>query len=346
MTSEKSSKTKKSFFRRKEKDPDQEKRKLEWDPSDGLQWQDFAGLIIGIFLFFWKLLKLILSPFFWAIDENVKMWRFARQSDTERPMKEEERLFFESIPIIFVITGLSGGVMLGIFVAFSLRGILEDFINNLNLEAFFASIVTVIKFFYEAIVWIISGIGSIFTSIFNFVVSLFSQDPFVAFSGLLGITILFVLLVIVLREKEVFARIQAIFVKLFETIIGSPDRFRLKMSNFYRRANHAVTVFLIGAERLEKRKLQYFKNVAFYTLFTSFLAYIEGIVVAFKFTDGFEDRALIIGYFAFFLLLSGIGSGLFVFFLVARFIDALSRKKYIVKETETEKPNPEKPESE
>ncbi len=342
MTTEKSSKTKRSFFKRKEKDPNTERRKLEWDPSDGLQWQDFVGLIIGIFLFFWRLIKLILSPFFWAIDENVKMWRFARQSDTERLMNEEEKLFFESIPLIFVITGLSGGILLGIFVAFSLRGILEDFINNLNLDAFFGSIVTVIKFIYEAIVWLISGIGSIFTSIFNFVVSLFSQDPFVAFSGLLGITIVFVLILIVLREKEVFARVRAIFLKLFEAIIGSPDRFRLKVGNFYRRANHAVTVLLIGADRLEKRKLQYFKNVAFYTLFTSFLAYIEGIVVAFKFTDGFVDRALIIGYFAFFLLLSGLGSGLFVFFLVARFIDALSRKKYIVKETASEEMKEEK----
>lgn len=332
MSTEESSKTKKTLFKRKNKSDSDEKRKLVWDPSDGLQWQDFVGLIIGVFLFFWRLIKLIFSPFFWAIDENVKMWRFARQSETERPMKEEERLFFESIPLIFVITGLSGGVLLGIFVAFSLRGVLEDFIQNLNLEAFFNSIFTAIKFIYEAIVWVVTGIGSVFSAIFDFVVALFSQDPFVAFTGLLGITIVFVLVLIVLREKEILARVRAVLIRLFEAIIGSPDRFRFKLGNFYRNANHTVTVLLIGRERLEKRKLQYFKNVAFYTLFTSFLAYIEGIVVAFKFTDGFDDRVTIIGYFAFFLLLSGFGSGVFVFFLVARFIDALSRKKYLVKE--------------
>ncbi len=333
------SKKKRRLFSRDKKEEGEEKakRKLVWDPSDGLQWQDFVGLILALFIFIWRVIKLIFSPFFWAIDENVKMYRFAKQSDTERLMSEEEQKFFESLPFVFMVSGLSGGVVLGIFVAFSLKDFIEQFLANLNLEGLFNLIVDIIRFIYNAIVWVITLIADIASALFDFVVGLFTQNPFVALGGLFLLTFVAVIVFIVLNETEVFAKIKRILIRITEAIVGSPDRFKLKVGSFYRKFNHSLTVLLIGSERLTKRKLKYFKTVAFYTLLTSFLTYIEGIVVAFKFTNQIKDALVIIGYFAFYLLVAGIGTGWIAFAFYARFLDLLSRKKYIYKEEDAAK---------
>ena len=101
----------------KEKKEKGEKKDIVFDLSDGVTWHDFVGLVILFFVFIWKIIRLILAPFFWVYDENIRMIRFVRATSHERTMTEDERVFVESLPLIFTMTGAVGGVIIGVLAA-------------------------------------------------------------------------------------------------------------------------------------------------------------------------------------------------------------------------------------
>ncbi|MCY3411643.1 MAG: hypothetical protein INQ03_08440 [Candidatus Heimdallarchaeota archaeon] len=313
---------------KKMKKPAINKSELVWNPDDGVTWHDFVGLFITLLSFIWRLAKIVFAPVFWIYAENVRMWRFVRAKGEERVMTQYEREFVEQIPVIYSLTGLIGGILVGGFVALNFKDAIEAFIESLSIDFlrdFFGFIGKILGWIWEAIKWIVGGIADGIRAIAAFV----NEDPFVAFTVLVVIGIVLILVWMVLSEKGVIKKITDFLGKTFGWIIESPDLFVFNVQTWYRKFNHKVTAALIGKERMATRTLSYFQKSLFYTLITSIWAFSSGIYVGVtnnvQYTTPWEK----ILFISFVLLMSGIVSGFLFLMFVSRFLDMLNRKKYI-----------------
>lgn len=330
------------FGRRRGKDKDdkpadeepRERRRIEFNLEDGFTWHDVVGIFLLILLFIWRLIRLILTPIFWVINENVRMWRFIRAKGHDRVMTDDERYFVETIPFVYSLTGLVGGILLGVFAAFTFRDIIERFIESINVEIFndfFGFIGSVILWIWNALVFIVEGIGSIFTFIYDVVLGAFQINPFLAFGGLILLGIVVVIIWVTIVETGIFEKLVYYLQRAFFWLIGSPDRFRLRVGNIYRRFNHRLTAFLVGKDRLHTRTHVYFKRSVTYTLILSAYSFAVGIYIG---TDpaqygGLEGWFSKILFTSTVLFIAGVVSGTLFFALMTRFFDLLNRKKYI-----------------
>ncbi|MFV2015720.1 MAG: hypothetical protein ACC656_09850, partial [Candidatus Heimdallarchaeota archaeon] len=164
-----------------------DKKPIEFNLSDGVSWHDFAAIFIMFFVFLWRIVRLILAPIFWVYGENVRMIRFVRASSSERPMTDDERLFVESIPFILSLTGAVGGILVGVFAAFTLSDSIQEFLDKISLDflgGIWDVIAAIIIAIFSAIFWVLSGIGSVLGWGFNLLVDAFQQNVFLAFMGL------------------------------------------------------------------------------------------------------------------------------------------------------------------
>ena len=146
----------------KEKKEKKEKKPIKFDLSDGVSWHDFVGFFLLILNFFWRLFKIVLWPIFWVYGENVRMYRFIRASSKEDTLEEMQREFFETVPVIFTMTGVVGGILVGLFGIINFKKVIEDFIDSLNihfLDAIFNLIVNIFAFIWESIVWVVTTIA-------------------------------------------------------------------------------------------------------------------------------------------------------------------------------------------
>ncbi|MHA2502706.1 MAG: hypothetical protein ACXAE3_07545 [Candidatus Kariarchaeaceae archaeon] len=314
---------------------DSEKKKVEFNLKDGVSWHDFAGVFVMIGLFFWRLFLLVISPVIWIYNENVRMIRFARATSHERVLTEDERFFVETIPFVYTVTGLIGGVLVGLIGWLSFGDTLREFFENLQLDfiaAFFNFIGSILKFIFVDIIFgLISAIANFFSWIGGIIFSAFTQSPFLALGGLLLIGVVIMLIYIAFAETGIAANIFYYVRKAFLWIIGSPDRFRMRVNSIYRRFNHRLTTLLVGKERVHTRTQVYFKKVVFYTIFLSLYSFAAGIFIASSPEDwgGFETFFQRIFFAAMVLFFAGVISGTLFFAFVARFLDLLNRAKYI-----------------
>lgn len=325
----------KSSTKKDESKKNKDKKPIEFNLSDGVSWHDFAAIFIMFFVFLWKLVRLILAPLFWVYGENVRMFRFIRASSSERPMTEDERLFVESIPFILSLTGAVGGVLVGVFAAFSLSEDIEDFIDKLSFDflgGIWDAIGTVIGAVFGALFWALRGIGSGLGWGFNILVDAFQQNVFLAFMGLASFGIVILLIWVALAEKGVFQKLFGFVVRFLRWLVGSPERFRFRMDNYYRRMNHWLSKNLVGEDALLTRTQIYFKRAVTYTLVASFYSFSSGIYIGVTESNSSDQLGQdwqIILFIAGVLFVAGILSGTLFFALIARFLDLLNRKKYI-----------------
>ncbi len=320
-------KTKKSKDKKEKKERIKaERQPLIWNPDDGVTWHDFAGLFISVFRFFWRILKVVFMPVFWIYAENVRMVRFIRAKGEDRPMTKEEREFVEAIPVIYSLTGLIGGLLLGFFIILEFEEAIKRFIESISLDfivAFFQFIGSIIVGIYNIIVFIFQGIGSII----GWLADVLNQSPLVAFISLTVIGIVSILLWLFLTEKGVVSRVTGFLNRFFGWLIESPDLLRFNVQTWYRKFNHNVSARLIGEERMATRTQVYFKKSLFYTLIASLWAFSSGIYVGVS--NDFEDQWAKVLFTSSVLFVAGIISGFIFLIFVARFIDSLNRKKYI-----------------
>ncbi|MCE7733292.1 MAG: hypothetical protein GPJ54_00345 [Candidatus Heimdallarchaeota archaeon] len=328
----------KSSTKKDESKKNKDKKPIEFNMSDGVSWHDFAAIFVMFFVFLWKLVRLILAPLFWVYGENVRMFRFVRASSSERPMTEDERLFVESIPFILSLTGAVGGVLVGVFAAFSLSEDIEDFIDKLSFDflgGIWDAIGTIIGAVFGALFWVLRSMGSGLGWGFNLLVDAFQQNVFLAFMGLASFGIVLLLIWVALAEKGVFQKLFGFVVRFFRWLVGSPERFRFRMDNYYRKMNHWLSKKLVGEDALLTRTQIYFKRSVTYTLIASFYSFSSGIYIGISESNSSDQLSQdwqIILFIAGVLFVAGILSGTLFFALIARFLDLLNRKKYIAPE--------------
>ncbi|MHA2250109.1 MAG: hypothetical protein ACXAD7_07095 [Candidatus Kariarchaeaceae archaeon] len=328
---------------KKEKKEPGEKKEVVFDLSDGVTWHDFAGLFILFFVFLWNIIRLILAPLFWVYGEIVRMFRFVRATGHDRIMNEDERLFVESMPLIFTMAGAVGGIIIGILFAISFQDNITDFFEEVDtnfIEEFLNLIGAIFVGIFTVIYWIIKGFIWVFAEVINFASGIFVKNPFLAFIGLATVGIVVVLLWITLHEKGVFDIVFDAITRFVYWIIGSPDRFRFKITNYYRKINHKLTAFLVGEKTLLTRTQIYFKRVTLYTILTSIYSFGAGIYVGTQPEDfgsaGITEDWEKVVFTAVVLLFAGFISGTILFGILARFLDLMNRKKYIAPEFKKE----------
>ncbi|MDH5646117.1 MAG: hypothetical protein OEZ01_08925 [Candidatus Heimdallarchaeota archaeon] len=319
-----------------------EKKPMEFNLSDGFTYHDFVGLLILIGSFLLGVLRLILAPVFWVIGENARMIRFIRAKGHERVMTEDERYFVESIPFLYTASGLIGGLIVGLFAVFTWGDVITAFFKDLDIVKFFDSIFKAIfgvfGWIWNGLVWIVTGVGNVFGWIESFIKDLFDMNPFIAFLILATIGIIVIILWITLVEKGVFTVVIEYLKAFIEWFVGSPDRFRFKVTNYYRRMNHWLTAKLVGQDRLHTRTQIYFKKSILYTLFGSIYSFGAGIYVGTN-PDNYGELQTPwskIFFIATVLFVAGIVSGTVFFALISRVYDALNRAKYISPEFKEE----------
>lgn len=316
----------------KKSDAPKQKEKYEFNLSDGFDYHDVVGLFVLIFIFIWKVIRLILSPVFWIIGENLRMWRFIRASGDERTMNEDEQKFVETLPFIFTLTGVIGGLIVGIFFAFSVSNSIDDFFNSINADFFkaiFDLIAGIIYWIYKAIKWVFTGLWDIFGFIGDSVKSLFESNPVVAFIVLATVGIIVILLWVAISEQGILQKIFGLLGRTLVWLIGSPDRFRFRVDNYYRRLNHKLTVIIIGEGKLITRTQLYFRRVALYSFIAAAYSFFAGIYVGITNSSDLTNNYQKVGFISLVLFVAGLLSGFIFFGLIARFLDLLSRAKYI-----------------
>lgn len=317
---------------KKEEKTKGEKKPITFDLSDGVDWRDFVGIFVLFFVFLWRLLRVILAPIFWVYAENVRMYRFIRASSFDRPMSDDERKFVESIPFILSLTGMVGGVLVGVFAAFSLSENIEEFFEKFNFDWLGDAggwLGEAISALFNGIFYVLRGIGSGIGWGFDIVKDLFSGNAFLAFMGLAGAGIIILLIGVALSEKGVFGKLFGFIIRFLKWLIGSPERFRFRMDNYYRKINHWLTIKLVGEVTLLTRSQVYFKRVILITLLASLYSFISGIYIGVTQVGEDQEDWKVVLFIAGVLFVAGILSGSIFFGAIARFLDLLNRKKYI-----------------
>ncbi len=312
------------------------KSKYRFDPSDGIDMNDFLGIFVGIYKFFKIIVLIIISPLTWIFNENIRMIKFFRAETTTEPMNTNEKLFFESIPTIFTITGLTSGLILGIFVAISLRDTIDQFFRNINFIDFFYWIGDIIRNFWFGIVWIFTQLDYFFNSLSKLVtdtITFVQTNSLLAFIVLFLVGLVVIILFVVFNETKGFDFVINFVSMIYNKIIGSPELFKIRMINLYRKFNHLISRIVVGEERLNTRTLQYFQKVTWYTILGSAWAYLAGLIVAINNAVSQTNTFDKVAFVTLVLFSAGFISGLFLLGLFARLLDVFKRGKYIAEST-------------
>ena len=310
------------------------KPKYEFNLSDGLTYHDFVGIFIIIGVFIWKILKIILYPVFWVYYQNVRLYRFIRASGQQRVMTNDEQLFFESVPVVFMSTGVVGGIIIGLLVGLQVNLRLSEFFSKLgeNIGEIFGPISGFIKWLWnDVILTILKWIYDISGSIYNVFRDWYNQNPFVALLILVGLGIAIVILWITINEKFGLTIVQFLH-RIADILFGTPQRMYARAVTIYQRFNHGVTAFLVGETRLRTRTQEFFKKSLMYTSILAIWTFLAGLYINIKFFPSDKDIANQVVFSAVVLLVAGFVCGTIIFALITRYFDLMNRKKYIAPE--------------
>lgn len=340
--------TKASNVKKEEKTEKKEvksKPKFEFNLEDDFTYHDVVGLFILFFVFIGKLLKIIFWPVLWVGSQNKKLYNFIRADGQSRVMNEDERLFFESVPIVFILTGLIGGLILGLMVTFQINVTVNEFFSNLKenfVNAILNPIANILSFiWYEIIIGIGNPIFDGFKAIFESVKDLYQKDPYLALFILVFIGFGGLLFWITLNEK-LDLDISDSIKNTLKAIFGTPSVIFNKALNLYQKFNRKITEFLIGKDRLDTRTQEFFKKSLKYTVILSVYTFLAGIYIGLDSSRwGNVTKQTNIEKVAFssiVLIVAGLICGTIIFALITRYFDLLNRKKYISPEFIKAKP--------
>lgn len=314
-----------------------EKKEFVWDPSDGFTIHDIVGFFRIILRPFWILLKIVFIPIIWIVDENVKMWKFVRAKGYTRAMSKEEREFFESIPVIYLLTGVIGGILVAITAIIGLSDQLKAFFANLDIWNYFLKFMgwigDVLVWIWDAIVWIFSAIWDGVSFLFTFFGDLLKTNPYLALVIFIAIWIVVTMIMIAIRELEIIQKITRRIKDLLYFVIGTPDVFLESLNAYYRRFNHWITVLLVGEKNLKTRTQEFFKAVVGYTLQLFVITFIAAIMIAFKMNNISSTVTKQIVFFEIAMILAGFITGVIGLWVIMHTLNFFSRKKYITEET-------------
>lgn len=290
--------------------------------------------IVEFFLFFINLfvgvVKFALSPLLWLINENVKMWRFAKADAANRTLTDNEKWFVASIPMLYTLTGFAGGVLAAVFTVTSFWEDIKEFFANLD---FIDSIGDILKLLWD---WLWNGLvwlwNDILLSAIDWLVEkameAFNVSPYFTLFALLVIGFLVIITYILFTE-----RVWTLIVKGFYILLGSPDKLSKRIEGIYKRINQKLFIFLVGKERIRTRSQAYFKRVVLYSFSLTIYSLVVGFIIATDevFVEAFETAWLQSMFISTVLLSAGFFAGTICFSLVARLLDIFARQKYALR---------------
>ena len=279
------------------------------------------------------------------INQNKKIYRFIDAKEEHRVMNEEERMLFESVPTIFVFTGLVGGVIMGILIGFKVNLDFGAFFRNINADFITGITQPIGGFIYFLYHDVLLQILSLIASIYNALVSI--KDPFYVFIGLVVIGVVVTIIWITISEKFGLS-LTAALVQVFVLIFGTPQKAYDNLLSFYRAFNRKLTEILVGKTTLETHIQLFFKKTLTYVALVSIWTFLAGLYVGSdptKFSASYinAEPLQIIIFTSFVLMFAGFISGIIILMLITRWFDLMNRKAYIAPEFIKERKNePEK----
>jgi zinc transporter ZupT len=316
------------------------KPKIEFNIHDGITWHDFAGIFLLIFKIFWFFVKIFFYPVFWVWNQLKLLKNFVRAEGEDRVMTEDERIFFESVPSLFIITGLVGGIILGILISLKINLNFDSFFADLNTD-FIKGITRPIGGFFHFIYFdVFKGIILPFfqgiLSIYDAIKNLYNQNPFLAFVMLVVAGVIITIVWITVQEKFGLT-IGATFRKIIEIIFGTPKKAYNKALDTYQKFNRSLTGLLVGKERIRTRTQEFFKKTLLFTSIVSLWTFIAGIYIGsdpVKVSQVYYNATAIslVIFTSFVLVFAGFISGLGIFALITRYFDLMNRRRYIAPE--------------
>ena len=307
--------------------------KHEFNPRNGLSYHDVVGAFLIFFKILWTIIKIPLYPYIWVGNEFFKMLQFWRASSHDEPMNKNEREFFESIPMLYILSGIAGGVALGIFAGIRFTEAVTNFFMQFDINTFQEIgkfIVAVIAAIVSGMTWLIDGVTTFLNSIISFVTDLFSTDPLVAFLILVVAAFVVVFIILLIREFNFLSKPYKLIVSIISYLFFSPRSLQAKIGRVYRSINRGITTFIVGRNRLNYRSQAFFKRVLQYTFLFSILIIASGIYVAYTRSATETSFSKTLLFFMLVLFTVGVISGLCIG-LYARLLDFFSREKYIAR---------------
>lgn len=238
----------------------------------------FTEIFFLLFELFWKIIKLAFAPMFWVYAENVKLYKFAFSKSEDRTLSTNELHLVRSLPTLYTISGIIGGVFVSLFAVLNFKQIFDTIVDALSsniIEGVLGLLGSFISFvYYDVIVWAVSLIGDVFVWLFQTFLQAFAINPFLALFGLLVIGFLVIAVYLVFNEKLIHEIKKGIYY-----FIGSPDRAKSRATKFYRRINYGQFKVLLG-DRDERNKQIYFKRLVLYSLILFVYSLISAISIA------------------------------------------------------------------
>ncbi len=297
----------------------------KFDLSDGFGKEDFLAIIYGFFRFIFLVIKIILWPYLWCMRELGRTARFIRHSHDE-PLNESEKRFLQSLPLFFTIIGLLGGFAVAIFLIIGLTDTLQDFFRDFDTDVILDDtskfLSNIAKGSWDAVVFA----GSLINGFFEFSVDVFEGDAALALGALSIIGFVLIIGWFVISETGV---VQAAFGKIVSGLLymrDAPNAIWTKLNNFYLGINASFASIIIGTERLETRRQQYFQKVLLGTVVLGIWTFLWGIVLmATRDFPSNEEKILWLSLVLFFL---GIITGVVELAFLVRVLDLISRNKY------------------
>ncbi len=326
-----------------------------FDLSDGFGREDIFAIFAAIWNFIKFILKIIFYPYVWMFRMFGRSIRFVRTKEaSEKPLNEDERYFMESIPTFFVLMGFFLGLLLGIVVAIGASDAITEFFESLSLDTLISSIgwwllvileiiLTIIGLGYHDIdflVWkkgderafgIIDWIRGIFELMYNIVQS----DPVLLFIGIGLIGISLAVIWIVISETGIVTGVFSFIKAILRFIVTAPYRAYDKANQIFLTTNQKLSSFVIGTERLENRTVAFHRKILLYIMGLGLWTFLGGLFVLAAEVAPADPAYKQISFFLVILFVFGIGVGIIELYVIVRFLDTVSRKKYAAGSTGT-----------
>lgn len=323
------------------------KGKYSFDLSDGLGTEDIKAIFSGIWGFIVGILKIIFWPYVWITRICGRSIRFIRVKATDNPLSADERVFMESIPGFFIITGIFSGIFLiaiGYIINENLMK-LGDLFNNVDIGSILDSLGSFFFATYpeisvlEIILLIIGydvrdasgtvthdrfGILDIIGYFFNIIADII-EEPLMLFIGIVAAMFVLVIIFIVISETGIVRAFVSTLSRILRVLTTTPSKGFNKINSVYLRFNHVISRFIIGESKLKGYSVSFHKKLLLYIYLLGILTFFAGLIVI---MSGKIPDANLYSFIFVILLTVGIGVGVLEMFIIVRFIDIISRGRY------------------
>lgn len=318
------------------------KGKYTFDLSDGFGKEDVGAILGTIWNFIRTILKIIFYPYVWFFRVIGRSIRFIRTKEAgEKVLNEDERLFMESIPTFFILSGFFTGVLLAILVWLFGTDVFDKILRSITgLEGFLQIIFDFFAIIIEVILTVIglgfrpdgserkTGIIDFLRGLLDFVWTGVQGNALLLFAGIGIVGVLVVVVLIVLSETGIISTFVRIITRTFNFTVNAPSKIFGKINGIYLGFNRRMSSIIIGNERLDNRSLSFHRKILLLTYALGIYTFLSGLVVLATFPDLLADATSAVIFIVIVLFAVGIGVGILEMLLIVRFLDLVSRGKY------------------